>query len=125
MPKLVTTDIAVAYTHCPRKAFLLLCTDEQGSPHDYPRILAEEQRRNQARYLESLKQRHPDASAYTGNLPGQGGGPLLAATLKTTLGCEAYCDSLTPSLRPAAGRGRGSGYGFAADGPPAGGYPVV
>ena len=106
MPKLVTTEVAVAYTVCPRKAFLLLCTDEQGDPHDYLRILAEEQRRNQARYLNGLKQRHPDASGFTGKLPGHGGGPLWAATLKTDLDCEAYCDSLTPSLRPAAGRGQ-------------------
>jgi predicted RecB family nuclease len=102
MSKPITPDIAVAYTLCPRKAFLLLCTHEQGTPHDYLRTMAEEQRQNQARYLNGLRQRHLDASAFTGSLPGHGGGPLLDATLKTA-DCEAYCDSLTPALRTAAG----------------------
>ncbi len=39
----ITGDILVAAAHCPRKAFLLLCTKERGSPHDYARILQEVQ----------------------------------------------------------------------------------
>jgi predicted RecB family nuclease len=105
MPQPISTDIAVAYTLCPRKAFLLLCTDEQATPHDYLSILAEERRLNQVRYLRGLKLRHPDASAFTGKLPGHDGGPLLRANLKTALGCEAYCDSLTPALQSAADGG--------------------
>jgi len=53
MPKPITPDVAVAYTLCPRKAHLLLCTDEQGAPHDYPGILAADQRRNQASYFKT------------------------------------------------------------------------
>ena len=105
MPKPITPDVAVAYTVCPRKAYLLLCTDEQGAPHDYPRILAADQRRNQASYLDGLKQRHGDESGYGGTLLRPGGGPLLAAILETS-DCEAYCDSLTPALRVTAGRGQ-------------------
>ena len=105
MPKPITPDVAVAYTLCPRKAYLLLCTAEQGAPHDYPRILAADQRRSQASYLNGLKQRHGDASVYGGTLLRRGGGPLLAAVIKT-LDCEAYCDSLTPGLRVTAGHGQ-------------------
>ncbi len=105
MPKPITPDVVVAYTLCPRKAYLLLCTDEQGAPHDYPRILAADQRRNQASYLNGLKQRHGDESGYGGTLLRLGGGPRLAAILKT-LDCEAYCDSLTPALGVTAGRGQ-------------------
>ena len=65
MLKPITPDIAVAYSLCPRKAFLLLCTDEQGTPHDYPRILAEGQRRNQANHLNDLKQRHSSTDSIT------------------------------------------------------------
>ena len=101
MSKPITTEVAVAYTLCPRKAYLLLCTDEQGAPHDYPGVLAADQRRNQAMYLNGLKQRDGDESG-PGRSPG--GGPLLAAVLKT-VDCEAYCDTLTPALRVTAGRG--------------------
>ena len=51
----------------------------RGAPHDYPRILAEGQRRNQANYLNDLKQRHTEALPYRGELPRSGGGPLLTA----------------------------------------------
>jgi predicted RecB family nuclease len=105
MPKPITPDVAVAYTLCPRKAYLLLCTDEQGAPHDYPRILAADQRRNQASYLNGLKQRHGDELGDGGTLLRPSGGPLFAGILKT-LDCEAYCDSLTPPLRVTAGRGQ-------------------
>src|SRR5450755_2454646 len=105
MPKPITPDVAVAYTLCPRKAYLLLCTPEQGAPHDYPGVLAADQRRNQASYLNGLKQRHGDESERDGTVLRPGGGPLLATVLKT-LDCEAYCDSLTPALRVAAGRGQ-------------------
>src|SRR5205814_803772 len=35
MGTLVTTEVAVAYTHCPRKAFLLLNTAAPPPPHEY------------------------------------------------------------------------------------------
>jgi predicted RecB family nuclease len=105
MSKPITPGVAVAYTLCPRKAYLLLCTDEQGAPHDYPGVLAADQRRNQSRYLNGLKQRHGDESGDGGPLLRPGGGPVFAAVLKT-LDCEAYCDTLTPALRVTAGRGQ-------------------
>ena len=74
MPKPITPDVAVAYNLCPRKAHLLLCTDEQGAPHDYPGILAADQRRNQASYLNGLKQRHGDDPGDGRTLLRPGGG---------------------------------------------------
>jgi hypothetical protein len=74
MPKPITPDVAVAYTLCPRKAHLLLCTDEQGAPHDYPGILAADQRRNQASYFNGLKQRHGDDPGDGRTLLRPGGG---------------------------------------------------
>ena len=35
MEKLITTEVAAAYTHCPRKAFLLLNTVAPPPPHEY------------------------------------------------------------------------------------------
>ena len=105
MPKPITPDVVVAYTLCPRKAYLLLCTDEQGSPHDYPRILAADQSRNQASYLNGLKQRHGAKSGDGVTDLRPSGGPLLAVVMKTS-DCEAYCDSLTSALRVKTGRGQ-------------------
>ena len=96
MPKLITAEVVVAYAQCPRKAYLLLCTDEPGSPHEYPGILAQQQHANRVTYLGSFKKEHPDATPYEGKLPGAGHGALLAATLQTQ-DLEAYCDILTPT----------------------------
>ncbi|MDQ3702676.1 MAG: hypothetical protein M3442_17395, partial [Chloroflexota bacterium] len=106
MGKPITPDIVVAYTHCPRKAFLLRCTDEQGLPHDYSRLLAQQQRANQTSYVHGLKQQHPEAMAYAGTLPRAGRDVLLAATLRGQE-LEAHCAVLTPAARGASGRGPG------------------
>ncbi len=37
--KNISAAVIVAAAHCPRKAFLLLCTDEHGRTHDYVRML--------------------------------------------------------------------------------------
>src|SRR5437899_8020479 len=50
----ITPEIVVAYSQCPRKAFLLLCTDEQGMSHEYMRILEKQKRINQVNYLHTL-----------------------------------------------------------------------
>ena len=105
MTKPITADVAVAYALCPRKAYLLLCTDEQGAPHAYPRILAADQHRNQASYLNGLQPSQGGRSGYVGTLPRRGGGPLSAAILKTS-DCEAYCDRLTPAPRVTTGPGQ-------------------
>ena len=41
--KAICTQVVAAYSHCPRKAFLLQSTDERGTPHEYlARIMHEE-----------------------------------------------------------------------------------
>jgi hypothetical protein len=93
MPKPITPDVVVAYSHCPRKAYLLLCTEEHGIPHEYQRIVAADQRRNQASFLNGLTQEHGDNLDCRGTdfLPSPG--HRSAAVLKTP-DCEAYCDRL-------------------------------
>ncbi len=83
MKSTITTEIVVAYAHCPRKAFLLLSDAESGPPHEYEQILAAQQRANQTRYLKTLAQAQPDVVAYQANgLAGKQ--PFLtAATLKS------------------------------------------
>ena len=50
----ITSEIVVAYSQCPRKAFLLLCTDEQGLPHEYMRMLEQQKILNQLNYRQAL-----------------------------------------------------------------------
>jgi predicted RecB family nuclease len=91
--KVITSEIFVAYSQCPRKAFLLLFSDDQGTPHDYPRILAERRKAHQTQYLEVFKQSHEDAKPYDEkNL--RKGEFFVEATLKADC-WEADCDVLT------------------------------
>ena len=54
MHNAITSEIVVAYSLCPRKAFLLLCTDEQGMLHEYIRLLEQQKSLNQTNYLRML-----------------------------------------------------------------------
>lgn len=54
----ITHEIIVAYAQCPLKAFLLLCSEDQGTPHEYVRLLEEHARRNRIKYLDIIKKEH-------------------------------------------------------------------
>ncbi len=64
MSKLITTDIVVAYSQCPHKAYLLLYTQQKGEPHDYTQILEAQKVTNQAQYVDGLKQKQVDLQSY-------------------------------------------------------------
>lgn len=100
--KTITSDVLVAYSQCPRKAFLLLFSDDQGTPHDYPRILEERRKAHQAQYLAAFKQSHEDAKPYDEkNL--RKGSSFVEATLKVEC-WEAGCDVLTKVDQGASSR---------------------
>ncbi len=93
----ITSDIIVAYSQCPRKAFLLLCTEEQGMPHEYMQILEQQKQRNQINYLQALTASEQAAlevpSPLVHDLHNEGD-LVFKATLKAG-NLEAYCDVLT------------------------------
>ncbi|HEY5139763.1 MAG TPA: hypothetical protein VIJ25_10675, partial [Methylococcales bacterium] len=100
--KVITSEVFVAYSQCPRKAFLLLFSDDQGTPHDYPRILEERRKAHQAQYLEAFKQTHEDAKPYDEkNL--RKGEVFVEATLRAEC-WEADCDVLTKVDQGASSR---------------------
>ncbi len=100
--KTITSDVLVAYSQCPRKAFLLLFSDDQGTPHDYPRILEERRKTHQAQYREAFKQTHEDAKPYAEkNL--RKDRFFVEATLKVEC-WEAGCDVLTKVDQGASSR---------------------
>ena len=56
MKSTITSEVVVAYAQCPRKAYLLLFSSDQGNPHEYVRILERQRREHQARYFDRLQQ---------------------------------------------------------------------
>jgi len=51
----ITDEIFVAYSQCPRKAYLLMYSEERGQLHEYQQILEQNQLANQYRHLDVLK----------------------------------------------------------------------
>lgn len=66
MNQMISSDVVVAYSQCPRKAYLLLCTNQRGQVHEYVRILAEEKAANQRQFIEALQQKQLDVQPYVG-----------------------------------------------------------
>jgi predicted RecB family nuclease len=55
MGKPITTEIAAAYTHCPRKAFLLLSAVSPPPPHGYESLCRERGAAHRERYADQLR----------------------------------------------------------------------
>jgi predicted RecB family nuclease len=94
MQPAITSEVVVAYTQCPRKAYQLLFSPEQGEPHEYVRILERQQDENQARYLDRLKQKHAIVQPYSVEHLRNGSAVLHNACLQAD-GLTAVCDVLT------------------------------
>src|SRR5439155_14263065 len=65
MEPAITSDIVVAYSQCPRKAYLLLFSPDKGEPHKYVQILEQQRQANQERHIDHLQQRHADVQPYS------------------------------------------------------------
>lgn len=93
MNKIISSDVLVAYSQCPRKAYLLLCSNEREQTHEYMRILAEEKATNQQQHIESLQQKQLDVQPYTANGLQSRSDFLVEARLHAE-GLEADCGLL-------------------------------
>ena len=65
MERTITSEIVVGYSQCPRKAYLLLCTKERGTQHEYIQILEKQQQIAQRNYIEDLRQENTDVQPYS------------------------------------------------------------
>jgi predicted RecB family nuclease len=90
----ITSEILVAYSQCPQKAFLIFCTDENGIPHEYVRILERHKKANRRIYLSELNQKMPHIQDYDVCFLQSGSDMIINATLRSE-GLEAGCDLLT------------------------------
>jgi predicted RecB family nuclease len=64
MGTLITTEVAVAYTHCPRKAFLLLNTASPPPPHEYESLCRARGEAHRERYFAQLRQDGHEVEGY-------------------------------------------------------------
>ncbi len=102
MKPMITSEVVVAYAQCPRKAYLLLFSPDQGDPHEYVRILERQRHENHAQYLDQLQHKHADVQPYTVEDLGNGSPVLLNACLQAN-GLVAVCDVLTRVKEPSPG----------------------
>src|SRR5215813_3626575 len=94
MEPAITADIVVAYSQCPRKAYLLLFSPDKGVPHEYAQILEQQRQANQERYLNCLQQTYADVQPYTVENLRKGSKVLINARLQVD-GFAANCGVLT------------------------------
>ena len=64
MTPVIRTDVVVASSQCPRKAFLMLTTDNHPSPHAYVEILQEYTGRNRTAYHRTLTRQQHDVQPF-------------------------------------------------------------
>src|SRR4029434_1959619 len=95
MQPTITSDVVVAYTQCPRKAYLLLFSIDKGAPHEYVPLIEAKASTNRIAYVRQLKQEKTGVCAYDAENMARGSDVLIEATL-TIPGLVAYCDVLAP-----------------------------
>lgn len=91
---MITSEIVVAYSQCKLKAFLLLCTDQEGIDHEYTSILKEKSKKNEERYLNNLKSKFPEAAPFSLEKIKQGI-PILVEASLTFENLKGYAVTLT------------------------------
>jgi predicted RecB family nuclease len=97
--KTITSEIVVAYAQCPRKAYLLLCSNEAGRVNEYIAILERQKSINQNSYLDNLRQQYPVIPTYNGRELRNGSSFLMGETLQDK-DCEADYGILTKVVSP-------------------------
>jgi hypothetical protein len=99
MNKTITSEIVVAYAQCPRKAYLLLCSNETGRVNEYIAILERQKSINQNSYLDNLRQQYLVISTCNGRELRNGSSFLMGEILQDK-DCEAAYGILTKVVSP-------------------------
>ncbi len=97
MQKIISSDIVVAYSHCPRKAFLLM-SGEQGVDVEYVKILKQKRFLQKSRYIKEIKPTGSDIQIDKLNNTKKYGDTLVSVSLKSEY-FEAGCDILTRAYK--------------------------
>jgi predicted RecB family nuclease len=99
--KTITSEIMVAYAQCPRKAHMLLYSDEKGAPHEYVRILEQRKITNRDAYLISFGREHLNVCPYSIDSLRNGSDFCINVTLQAGV-FEAICGILTKVASPSS-----------------------
>ncbi len=91
--QVIYAEAVSAYSHCPRKAFLLHCTEDRGTPNDYACILENRASANRASYLANLQRTNTSTCSYNDRAFSSGIEVLTEANLEAA-NVTAYCDAL-------------------------------
>jgi predicted RecB family nuclease len=91
METLITSEVAVAYTHCPRKAFLLLQTASPPPPHEYESLCRARGKSHRERYLARLRRDGHEVVGYDRDGLGAGHRYLVGVDLRAG-DLSASCD---------------------------------
>src|SRR5713226_5294375 len=91
--QVIYAEAVSAYSHCPRKAFLLHCTEDRGTPNDYACILEERASANRASYLATLQPTNTSTCSYNDRAKSSGIDVLTEGNLEAA-NVAAYCDAL-------------------------------
>lgn len=92
--KVIRAEVVSAYSHCPRKAFLLHCTGDRGVPNEYDCLLEERSRVNRASYLAALQQTNTSICSYDDDRAMSSGVEILTEAHLEAANVEADCDAL-------------------------------
>ena len=90
----IRAEVVTAHSHCPRKAFLFHCTEDQGVRPEYLTILKERTNVTRTRYLADLQQTNTAIRSYGNGAISSGSDVLTEASLRAA-DLAAYCDVLT------------------------------
>ena len=94
MNKVISSDILVAYSQCHRLAYLLLCTEEKGAPHEYVRMLRQKRKASHHQYVNTIIQNRVDIQLCPVKGLDENSDVLVNARLQAK-GLEVHCDVLT------------------------------
>lgn len=64
MSRIINSKILVAYSQCPLKAFMMLCNNAHGTPHEYTEILEQQCQNLQLQYLDIIRHKNDDVQLY-------------------------------------------------------------
>ena len=92
-PNLIRDETVSAYSQCPRKAFLLHCTEERGATKEYERLLEERSRANRTSYLAKLQRTKTAIRSYKIGALSSEVDVLTEADFQAA-NVEAHCDVL-------------------------------
>jgi hypothetical protein len=92
--KVIRAEVVSAYSHCPRKAFLLHCTEDRVTPNEYACILEERACANRATYLATLQRARTSTCSYNDGDKSSGANVLTEANIEA-LSVAACCDAVS------------------------------